>query len=342
MIGSLKRIGNLLGKLLKIDTLTTTQNRGKFARLCVELDLTKPLEAFIQINQGALYFEREVCLRQPGADSSTTGLKVSEDFGFNNVDSGGMAIQGTTRKSYVSKNGASFEKKVWTKARQTNVGNRAVLSDISKQPGKSRASGLFGGKTNLGFSGFSKSSVSNKGMKVVDESRAFVFDSVNAYMDSWGKGQSLYQEKAVYIFGHQPPNIANNGDHHGKDCDPEDDEDYVASSLHDGLLFDEGMDISAGKVNDSNGNVGLALELPWILAGDFNDMLNYDDKLEGAPLCRLKGSESGLMMIDLGYSGPKFTWSNKKVLEELIEPFVMYSGKGFLLKLLLSIAENQI
>ncbi|XP_021803308.1 uncharacterized protein LOC110747440 [Prunus avium] len=48
---ALKRIGNLLGKLLKIDTLTTSQNRGKFARLCVELDLTKPLEAFVQINQ---------------------------------------------------------------------------------------------------------------------------------------------------------------------------------------------------------------------------------------------------------------------------------------------------
>lgn len=48
---ALKRIGNLLGKLLKIDALTTSQNRGKFARMCVELDLTKPLEAFVQINQ---------------------------------------------------------------------------------------------------------------------------------------------------------------------------------------------------------------------------------------------------------------------------------------------------
>lgn len=26
-------------------------------------------------------------------------------------------------------------------------------------------------------------------------------------------------------------------------------------------------------------------QLPWILAGDFNDMLSYDDKLGGAPLC---------------------------------------------------------
>lgn len=49
-VWALKRIGNLLGKLLKIDTLTTSQNRGKFARLCIELDLSKPLEAFLQIN----------------------------------------------------------------------------------------------------------------------------------------------------------------------------------------------------------------------------------------------------------------------------------------------------
>lgn len=47
---ALKRIRNLLGKLLKIDGLTTAQNRGKFARLCVKLDLTKPLDAVVQIN----------------------------------------------------------------------------------------------------------------------------------------------------------------------------------------------------------------------------------------------------------------------------------------------------
>ncbi|CAL2229039.1 unnamed protein product [Prunus armeniaca] len=40
-----------IGKLLKIDSLTTAQNKGKFARLCGELDLTKPLDAFVQINQ---------------------------------------------------------------------------------------------------------------------------------------------------------------------------------------------------------------------------------------------------------------------------------------------------
>lgn len=50
-VWALKRIGNLLRKLLKIDSLTTTKNRGKFVWLGVELDLTKPLEAFVQINK---------------------------------------------------------------------------------------------------------------------------------------------------------------------------------------------------------------------------------------------------------------------------------------------------
>ncbi|CAL2276666.1 unnamed protein product [Prunus armeniaca] len=58
-VWSLKRIGNLLGKLLKIDSLTTSQNRGKFARLCVELDPTQPLEAFVQINQNWYNVEYE-------------------------------------------------------------------------------------------------------------------------------------------------------------------------------------------------------------------------------------------------------------------------------------------
>ncbi|XP_034208252.1 uncharacterized protein LOC117621816 [Prunus dulcis] len=58
-VWSLRRIGNLLGKLLKIDSLTTSQNRGKFARLCVELDLTKSLDAFVQINQNWYNIEYE-------------------------------------------------------------------------------------------------------------------------------------------------------------------------------------------------------------------------------------------------------------------------------------------
>ncbi|XP_061344093.1 uncharacterized protein LOC133290057 [Gastrolobium bilobum] len=41
----IKGIGNWLGKFIKVDAATTSLARGRFARICVELDLTKPLSA---------------------------------------------------------------------------------------------------------------------------------------------------------------------------------------------------------------------------------------------------------------------------------------------------------
>ncbi|XP_061364096.1 uncharacterized protein LOC133307585 [Gastrolobium bilobum] len=38
-------VGNWLGKYIKVDTATTLLARGQFARICVELDLSKPLQA---------------------------------------------------------------------------------------------------------------------------------------------------------------------------------------------------------------------------------------------------------------------------------------------------------
>ncbi|CAL2231442.1 unnamed protein product [Prunus armeniaca] len=105
-VWSLKRIGNLVGKLLKIDSLTTSQNRGKFARLCVELDLTKPLEAFVQINQhwynieyeglleicymcGKYGQKREVCpLRAEVQYEKTPEMPIKEGSVDMNTDSG--------------------------------------------------------------------------------------------------------------------------------------------------------------------------------------------------------------------------------------------------------------
>ncbi|KAI9126914.1 hypothetical protein K1719_002510 [Acacia pycnantha] len=39
----LLNLGNVIGKAIKLDIHTAQQARGKFARMCVELDLTKPL-----------------------------------------------------------------------------------------------------------------------------------------------------------------------------------------------------------------------------------------------------------------------------------------------------------
>ncbi|RYR65534.1 hypothetical protein Ahy_A03g011470 [Arachis hypogaea] len=46
----LRKIGNIIGRTLKIDSNTAEVSRGKFARLCVEVALIKPLVAQYQIN----------------------------------------------------------------------------------------------------------------------------------------------------------------------------------------------------------------------------------------------------------------------------------------------------
>ncbi|BFG33690.1 hypothetical protein CerSpe_199640 [Prunus speciosa] len=61
-------------------------------------------------------------------------------------------------------------------------------------------------------------------------------------------------------------------------------------------------------------------QMPWLLAGDFNEMLHIDEKLGGVPHNRIKGFKSwvdGNDMVDLGFIGPKFTWTNKRVFERL-------------------------
>lgn len=45
----LRAIGNQIGKTVRIDDHTLTQARGKYARLCVEVDLTKPLLAMFEL-----------------------------------------------------------------------------------------------------------------------------------------------------------------------------------------------------------------------------------------------------------------------------------------------------
>ncbi|CAL2252936.1 unnamed protein product [Prunus armeniaca] len=45
----MEKIGNLIGTTVKVDAHTMSQARGKFARVCVELDLAKPLTPFIKV-----------------------------------------------------------------------------------------------------------------------------------------------------------------------------------------------------------------------------------------------------------------------------------------------------
>ena len=64
-------------------------------------------------------------------------------------------------------------------------------------------------------------------------------------------------------------------------------------------------------------NLATAISLPWVLLEDFNDMLLDDEKLGGLPLNRTNVSAFRACMdncglIDLGFQGTRFTWTNKK------------------------------
>ncbi|KAI5337827.1 hypothetical protein L3X38_017098 [Prunus dulcis] len=53
------RIGDLLGTTFKVDSNTVAQVRGKYARVCVEIDLTQPLQAFVQVEDNWYGLEYE-------------------------------------------------------------------------------------------------------------------------------------------------------------------------------------------------------------------------------------------------------------------------------------------
>lgn len=53
------RIGSRLGTTLKVDRLTSIHSRGKYALICVEVDLAKPLASHIVIRGHKLLIEYE-------------------------------------------------------------------------------------------------------------------------------------------------------------------------------------------------------------------------------------------------------------------------------------------
>ena len=66
---------------------------------------------------------------------------------------------------------------------------------------------------------------------------------------------------------------------------------------------------------DNLSNVAELHNLPWVIARDFNEPLSGDDKFGG----RVVNSSRSLLfkecldkcnMVDLGFSGPRFTWTN--------------------------------
>ena len=46
---ALRTIASAIGRLVKVDVVTTNGDRGKFTRVCVEVDLTKPVIKCVRV-----------------------------------------------------------------------------------------------------------------------------------------------------------------------------------------------------------------------------------------------------------------------------------------------------
>ena len=57
---ALLQIGKAIGNVLRVDTHTASKSRGRFARLCVQVDVEKPLVTAILIGKR----EQSVCYEE--------------------------------------------------------------------------------------------------------------------------------------------------------------------------------------------------------------------------------------------------------------------------------------
>ena len=69
--------------------------------------------------------------------------------------------------------------------------------------------------------------------------------------------------------------------------------------------------------------VGQLHNLPWLMIGDFNEVLGGEDKFGGNHInlnraIEFKDCLDSCNFVDLGFAGPKFTWTNKRQLLDLI------------------------
>ena len=63
--------------------------------------------------------------------------------------------------------------------------------------------------------------------------------------------------------------------------------------------------------------------LPWAIMGDFNEVIAEEEKSGGNSISQRRVNAildcmDTCQMMDLGFSGPKFTWSNKREIGNLI------------------------
>ncbi|XP_061993910.1 uncharacterized protein LOC133711840 [Rosa rugosa] len=72
--------------------------------------------------------------------------------------------------------------------------------------------------------------------------------------------------------------------------------------------------------------ISKSTQLPWIIIGDFNELVSYSDKNGGSYAEKFGGLKTWVQneaMIDMGYQGADYTWSNGRVKERLDRVFAL-------------------
>ncbi|CAL8105061.1 unnamed protein product [Prunus armeniaca] len=97
--------------------------------------------------------------------------------------------------------------------------------------------------------------------QVVGGRKPSTLSAVTEHLESWGDGQHIHQEKGVYIFGHQPPNITTHSEFHDedtnlhKDASEYDDDNVLVPRGIDLLGQVAKMDLVEGQTSTSGGNL---------------------------------------------------------------------------------------
>ena len=106
----LKEIGSAIGPILRVDSYTASETRGGYARLCVQLDLKKPLISSIRVGrlvQRVLYEGISslcFCCGKLGHKQDNCGMRVrkpsGEDAGQASLESNEMSEKAQSESNY--------------------------------------------------------------------------------------------------------------------------------------------------------------------------------------------------------------------------------------------------
>ncbi|ONI13814.1 hypothetical protein PRUPE_4G246900 [Prunus persica] len=255
--------------LLKIDALTTSQNRGKFARLCVELDLSRPLEAFVQINNvwynveyegfpdicymcGRYGHKREHCDVPDAAtvektgDGSTLGddglVEGDTVMGKEGINAFTENLLGPWMNVPARRRSKGVTQEVGGKGGR-NTGSR--FDALRQEKGKVQAT-----VDKVKDASYSKvGQLVNKSNLVYEGKKFGGKISLTDQLNIWTNGQDAYRATGVYHFGHRPPKIATNCSDTEEEVDIDVDVDSLAASAQEGLIPTEKVDLAASHVD---------------------------------------------------------------------------------------------